>query len=187
MKYLLSGIIALSLFGTTASFAQNNNQGHQGQRQEQRNNNDGHNGPGAPGDHNGQNRDRSHWSRGDRLPEHYRQNSYVANDWQQHNLRRPPRGYHWVRNDDNDYVLAAITTGIIADIVMRDQYENGRRWSRGERLSDEYRGDRYVVSDWRGNHLRNPGRGRHWVRVNNQFILVAIGSGQIADAIIGRH
>jgi|GEM_PF-459285 Ni/Co efflux regulator RcnB len=186
MKYLISGVIALSLLGTSVSFAQGNNRDRPGQTQEQHNDN-GPKGPAGPGGRNGQNGNRQNWSRGDRLPEQYRHNSYVANDWQQHNLRKPPRGYHWVRNNDNDYVLAAIATGIIADIVMRDQYENGRRWSRGERLSDDYRGDRYVVSDWRGNHLHSPGRGRHWVRVNNQFILVAIGSGLIADAIINNR
>jgi Ni/Co efflux regulator RcnB len=176
MKYLISGAMALALLGSTAAFAQNDHRNQPQQSQGSRHN-DGNRGQNS---HN----DRPRWSRGERIPDQYRHGSYIANDWQHHNLRRPPRGYHWVRNDDNDYVLAAITTGIIADIVMRDQYENGRRWSRGERLSDEYRGDRYVVSDWRGNHLRRPGRGRHWVRVNNQFILVAVGSGLIVEAII---
>jgi Ni/Co efflux regulator RcnB len=184
MKYLISGVIALSLLGSTAAFAQPDDRGPPGQNQEQRHD---HGGPGDSHDRDGPGRDRPHWSRGDRMPDQYQQDSYVANDWRQHHLRRPPHGYHWVRNDDNDYVLAAITTGIIAEIVMRDQYEDGRRWSRGDRLSDEYMGERYVVADWRGNHLRRPGRGRHWVRVNNQFILVAIGSGLIADAVINHR
>lgn len=65
--------------------------------------------------------------------------------------------------------------------------DNQRHWSRGDRLSSQYRGDQYVVSDWRGNHLRKPGRGQHWVRRNNQFILVAITSGLIADAVFSNR
>jgi Ni/Co efflux regulator RcnB len=35
-------------------------------------------------------------------------------------LRTPPRGYHWVQADDR-YVLAAIATGVIADIIISSQ------------------------------------------------------------------
>ncbi|MBU6299164.1 MAG: RcnB family protein [Alphaproteobacteria bacterium] len=63
-------------------------------------------------------------------------------------------------------------------------YSDHPHWSRGDRLSNQYQQRQYVVSDWRANHLRRPSRGHHWVRVNNQFVLVAIGSGLIADAII---
>ncbi len=38
-------------------------------------------------------------------------------NWHQHNLRAPPRGYHWVQSG-NDFLLVAITTGIIADILL---------------------------------------------------------------------
>ncbi|WP_346915646.1 RcnB family protein [uncultured Roseibium sp.] len=37
-------------------------------------------------------------------------------DYRQHNLKKPPEGYRWVRNGD-DFVLIAITTGIISAIV----------------------------------------------------------------------
>lgn len=58
-------------------------------------------------------------------------------------------------------------------------------WSRGDRLSTDYRSGQYVVSDWKANHLRKPTRGHHWVRVNNRFLLIAIGSGLIME--IGSH
>jgi len=32
-------------------------------------------------------------------------------------LQQPPRGYHWV-GVNGDYVLAAIATGVIAQIVL---------------------------------------------------------------------
>lgn len=55
--------------------------------------------------------------RGDRLPSRYRQRSHVVNDWRGHRLSAPPRGYHWVQNGP-DYVLVAIATGIIAQILL---------------------------------------------------------------------
>jgi Ni/Co efflux regulator RcnB len=57
------------------------------------------------------------WHRGDRLPSRYRSNQYVVNDWRDHHLRPPPRGYHWVQSG-GDYVLAAIATGVIADLII---------------------------------------------------------------------
>ena len=55
--------------------------------------------------------------RGDRLPPEFRSRQYVVDDWRGHYLRRPPRGYHWVQAGD-DYVLAAIATGVIASILL---------------------------------------------------------------------
>lgn len=65
---------------------------------------------------------RSGWSsqgvrRGDRVPLNYRSKQYVVDDWQSHGLRRPPRGYHWVQNG-SDYLLVAMTTGIILDLLL---------------------------------------------------------------------
>lgn len=55
------------------------------------------------------------WSRGERLPGHYRGRGYYV-DHRAHHLRAPPRGYQWVRAD-NDYVMIALATGLIASIV----------------------------------------------------------------------
>lgn len=57
-------------------------------------------------------------------------------------------------------------------------------WSRGDRLDQSYRGQGYYVSDWRTRHLRRPPRGYRWVRVNDQYLLVAITTGIILDAIL---
>ena len=66
--------------------------------------------PGGPMPH-------ADWRQGDRLPSEYRGHSYVVDDWRGHGLRPPPRGYHWV-GVNGDYVLAAIATGIIADVLL---------------------------------------------------------------------
>lgn len=54
---------------------------------------------------------------GDRYPYEYRTSHYVVNDWRAHRLTPPPRGYHWVQYG-NDYVLVAIATGIILQLLL---------------------------------------------------------------------
>ncbi len=69
----------------------------------------GYDGRGAGPDHN--------FYRGGRLPQQYRSHQYVVDDWRGHHLNAPPRGYHWVQTG-GDYVLVAIATGIIAQILL---------------------------------------------------------------------
>jgi len=57
------------------------------------------------------------WRRGGYLPHEYRNHQYVVDDWRGHRLSRPPRGYQWVQVG-NDYVLAAIATGLIANLIL---------------------------------------------------------------------
>ncbi|EJL29610.1 putative integral membrane protein [Caulobacter sp. AP07] len=58
----------------------------------------------------------SSWRRGGYLPPYYRSETYVIHDYGYYRLRPPPRGYYWYRTG-NDYVLAAIATGLIFDII----------------------------------------------------------------------
>lgn len=55
--------------------------------------------------------------RGARMPLYLNNRTYVVNDWRGHRLTAPPRGYHWVQVGP-DYVLVAITTGIIASLIL---------------------------------------------------------------------
>ncbi len=55
--------------------------------------------------------------RGGRLPPELRDRHFVVNDWRRHRLSAPPRGYHWVQVGP-DYVLAAVATGIIANLIL---------------------------------------------------------------------
>jgi surface antigen len=50
-----------------------------------------------------------------------------VNDWQQRGLRTPPRGYRWIRNDNNDFFLTLIATGIIAEAISHD--DRDRYWT----------------------------------------------------------
>jgi Ni/Co efflux regulator RcnB len=55
------------------------------------------------------------WRRGDRLPPGYR---YQVIDYRAYHYAPPPRGYHYVRDDRGDVILAAIATGIIASVIL---------------------------------------------------------------------
>ena len=64
-------------------------------------------------DNNGWN---SEWRRGGRIDhDHWRHAQRV--DWRRHHLRQPPRGYEW-REVDGRYVMAAIASGLIADLFL---------------------------------------------------------------------
>jgi Ni/Co efflux regulator RcnB len=58
------------------------------------------------------------WRRGDRLPSYYRDRYYVVNDYHRYDLRRPPRGYHYVRDDRGDLLLVGIATGVILGVIL---------------------------------------------------------------------
>ena len=57
--------------------------------------------------------------RGDRLPPEYHRRAYVVDNWRAHRLSAPPRGYHWVQAG-GDYVLVAIATGIIVQLLLNN-------------------------------------------------------------------
>src|SRR5579871_3876572 len=116
MKAMIGATIALTLFGGSAAFAQTAYRSPPQEIQIQNRNS------ADPRDQNGfaqhqerndqanrdnEVRDNPHWSRGDKLPVQYRANQYVVSDWRSNHLRKPPRGYHWVRAN-NQYVLAAV-------------------------------------------------------------------------------
>ena len=61
--------------------------------------------------------DHRRWERGQRLDARYRGNGYYVSDWRHRGLRAPPRGYRWQRVDNN-YVLAAVATGLIASVII---------------------------------------------------------------------
>jgi Ni/Co efflux regulator RcnB len=54
--------------------------------------------------------------RGGYISREYRGRAYEV-DYREHQLRRPPEGHRWVQVGA-DYVLIAVTTGIIASIIL---------------------------------------------------------------------
>jgi Ni/Co efflux regulator RcnB len=137
MKLIMSGVIAIALMSGTAAVAQHGSQGHGNEgRGNQSHGNQGHGdqgrdnrGPGNQvrgnmgrsdnGRHLGWSKDRgnSHrWSRGQRMG-YNDWNGASRIDYRRYNLRQPPRGYEWRRQNDQ-FILGAIATGLIASIII---------------------------------------------------------------------
>ena len=58
------------------------------------------------------------YRRGGYLPVQYRETRYYVTDWQTRRLYAPPRGYRWVRSDNDDFLLVAIASGVITNIIL---------------------------------------------------------------------
>jgi Ni/Co efflux regulator RcnB len=104
MKFLLSALFALPLLAASGAALAGHDHGHGHGR--------GHDKHGHDEGWHGHRH--HHWERGHR----YQGTVVVVHDYERVRLRPPPRGYHWVRDDNNDYVLVAIATGIILDYVL---------------------------------------------------------------------
>ncbi len=48
----------------------------------------------------------------------YVERRVYVDDYPRYQLHEPPRGHRWVRSDDGKYVLIAVATGIIADVLL---------------------------------------------------------------------
>jgi len=63
--------------------------------------------------------ERREWRRGGYWPRGY---GYYVSDPYRYHLRRAPYGYRWVRDDYGQFVLVAIATGLIADVIYNGGY-----------------------------------------------------------------
>ncbi len=120
-------VIALLALSLTAPAFADDDRGRKGGGRDE------HSQRGDRGDHGGRDdrRDRGDYRaergagpersfyRGGRLPPQYRNHRYVVQDWRGHRLSSPPRGYQWVQTG-NDYVLVAIATGIILQLLLNN-------------------------------------------------------------------
>ena len=106
MKTLFAATLATSLLAGSIAVADPHDRGYD---------RDHRRGPPEWAQDRGHRDDHRRWARGERLPDTYwRHHRYV--DYRTHHLRRPPRGYQWVEVDNN-YILVALTTGLIAELV----------------------------------------------------------------------
>lgn len=56
------------------------------------------------------------WAKGHRMTPAERRRMAEVRDYRRHRLSAPPRGYRWVRVD-NDFLLVGIASGIISSII----------------------------------------------------------------------
>lgn len=118
IKTITAAAAALSLMAGSAALAQpyGNGDGRGPDRNDRQVEQRHDNGRGNDDRQVGQRRDKGHhYKRGQRLDSRYQTSRYQV-DYRKHKLRAPPRGYQW-RQVDNDYVLAAVATGLIAEII----------------------------------------------------------------------
>ncbi|MCS0503054.1 RcnB family protein [Ancylobacter mangrovi] len=128
MKRLVIAASLLSVLGTPMAFAQGgSSQGHQKPPYAQPHNTPTRHGPPPHAQANGRAQHHvqakphhaqphhSQWSRGKRLPAGYRQN--VVTDYRRYHLAPPPRGYKWVRVN-NEYLMIGIVSGLISSIAQ---------------------------------------------------------------------
>jgi Ni/Co efflux regulator RcnB len=137
-KIIISSIMTVTLLASSAAFAQGHDRGgDHGRSEHAQRGGPGHD-RGHPGNSNkygnkygdkhGYKHDGRHdngrgagpehnFYKGGYIPREYRGHQYVVNDWRSHRLTPPPRGYHWVQTG-GDYVLIAISTGLIAQIIL---------------------------------------------------------------------
>ena len=108
MKRFLTAAIALSLVCGSAAIAQPYGNDRHDRRDERHDNRYD----------NGQHRGHA-WAKGQRLPSEYRTRGHYV-DYRRYHLRAPPRGYRWVRVDNN-YMMVAMTSGLIASIIAANR------------------------------------------------------------------
>lgn len=127
-KMIISALIAISIAASGSALAQRGNDNHDRNDHNDRNDHsqqhEQHDSDGRRDDARKFKRDDSRGGgprhdlrRGQRLSQEYRDKRYVVNDWKARHLNAPPRGHQWVRAG-NDYVLAAIATGVITQILL---------------------------------------------------------------------
>ena len=68
--------------------------------------------------------DQRRWSRGDRLPQQYRQDQYTVQNWRAYNLRQPPGGNTWYCQRNGNCFLVSSATGVIRETYQHDDREN---------------------------------------------------------------
>ena len=104
-RILLAASFAALLLSSSVALAggKGHGNGHGGDH-------DGH----PPGKHKGWHKN---YRKGERIEVVYLEPRYYV-DYRHHHLSAPPVGHRWVRHPDGRFILVAVATGIIADILL---------------------------------------------------------------------
>jgi Ni/Co efflux regulator RcnB len=99
------------------------------------------------------------------------------NDSDRGDHRGDGRDGRWDNHGRNDYRPTYSTNHGYYNAPQHNYYRGGYV------SNDYYRSSRYVVSDWRRYRLSAPPRGMQWVQVDNNYLLVALATGLIAQVV----
>ncbi|WP_206862318.1 RcnB family protein [Lysobacter changpingensis] len=69
-------------------------------------------------DHHDRGRKKGHYKHDYRRGVVYVERRIYVDDYPRYHLHAPPPGHRWVRSDDGRYLLIAVATGIIADVLL---------------------------------------------------------------------
>ena len=115
-RLLLAASIACLLLASSSAFAGGKGRGHHDDHHDRDHHgyddHDGH----PRGKHKGWHK--KNWRRGDRIEIVHVERHYYIDDYAHYHLRQPPRGHRWIRSPDGKFILVAVATGIIADILL---------------------------------------------------------------------
>jgi Ni/Co efflux regulator RcnB len=117
MRRLILAVSLASLMLTaTAAMADDHGRGDRHHRY------DDHDDDGDDDDDAGYYSERRHWHReyhrGERIEVVYLEPRYYVDDYEYYHLRQPPRGHRWIRDEEGRFILVAVASGIIADILL---------------------------------------------------------------------
>ena len=118
----------------------------------------------------------------------YRGNDYRSNDYRSNDYRSNEyRSNHYSSNDYRGSVYRRDRQNVYDQRYQHNSHRPYYQMRRGERVSQYYSGSHYVVRDWnRHRGLYAPHRGHQWVQVGNEYALVAIATGIIAQVLLSR-
>ena len=169
MKTLVVGAVALAFLTGSAAFAQRYDA-----RPSDRDARPGY------GDRRGSDEQRGSWSEGDKIPyEYMKGGKYIAYNWGENGLPRPPRGYAWMEINDHFY-LANQQSGLIRDV--RDGRERRASLREGSQVPyDLMQGGKYIHYQWREAGLSAPPPGYAWMKIGAQYFLADQKSGLIRE------
>ena len=118
-RLLLAASLALLSLSSTTAFAHhdddNDRHEHRGHHHDRGDDDDRRHYHSDRHKHGRKHRD---YHRGERIEVVYLQPRYYVDDYPHYHLRQPPRGHRWVRTEDGRFILVAVATGIIADILL---------------------------------------------------------------------
>lgn len=113
--------------------------------------------------------------------ENYRRDDYRSNDYRNNDYRN--NDHHGNNYRSNDY--RRDRQNVYDQRYRHSTHGPYYQMRRGERVSQYYSGSHYVVRDWnRHRGLYAPHRGHQWVQVGNDYALVAIATGIIAQVLL---
>ena len=116
MKRLLSAVLIGFVFlAPVAASAQTGDRHHHDHDDDRRHHDRDHD---DDDHHRHHKRKHKHHQRDYRRGVVYVERRVYVDDYPRYHLHAPPPGHRWVRSDDGKYVLIAVATGIIADVLL---------------------------------------------------------------------